>query len=335
MHGPVPARAYDVAMRDAANDVTSTDQPATQEPIAVVGPGAIGGLVAAMLQRAGHDVVVVARERTARHVAEHGLDVTTDEFGAWHAALPAVTEVPHGARVVVAVKAEGVADAARLLGPAAPAEVLSLLNGLDHVDTLRTALPGVEVVGATIAGETLRTGADGPGPALVRHRGTLLRTVVPDDAAELGVVTALRDTPIEVLTGGTEAEVLWKKLRFLAPLALLTSTWATGIGEALTRDPALTAGLLDEIAATATAEGVPTTGDDLRGILGGFPPAMRSSLQADIEAGREGELDAIGGAVRRRAARHGIATPVLDDVVGRIAARAASSSAGSSAGAQA
>lgn len=295
----------------------------TDNLIAVIGPGAIGGLVAAMLQQAGHDVVVVAREKTARQVTEHGLDIETDEFGTWHAPLRAATEVPHGARVVVAVKAEGVADAARLLAGTAPVEVVSLLNGLDHVDVLRSALPGVRVVGATIAGETLRTGAGGFGPALVRHRGTLLRAVVPDDAAELGLVAALRDTPIEVLTGGTEAEVLWKKLRFLAPLALLTSAWGTGIGDALTRDPVLTSGLLAEIAATATAEGVPTTGEDLAGILGGFPAPMRSSLQADIEAGSEGELDAIGGAVRRRAASHDIPTPHLADVIGRIETRAA------------
>lgn len=295
----------------------------TDNLIAVIGPGAIGGLVAAMLQQAGHDVVVVGREKTVRQVTEHGLDIETDEFGTWHAPLRAATEVPHGARVVVTVKAEGVADAAALLAGTAPVEVLSLLNGLDHLDVLRSALPGVRVVGATIAGETLRTGAGGFGPALVRHRGTLLRAVVPDDAAELGLVAALRDTPIEVLTGGTEAEVLWKKLRFLAPLALLTSAWGTGIGDALTRDPDLTTGLLAEIAATATAEGVPTTGEDLRGILSGFPAPMRSSLQADIEAGHEGELDAIGGAVRRRAASHDIPTPILDDVIGRIETRAA------------
>ncbi len=298
-------------------------RPMTDNLIAVIGPGAIGGLVAAMLQQAGHDVVVVAREKTARQVTEHGLDVQTDEFGTWHAPLVAATEVPHGARVVVAVKAEGVDDAARLLAGTAPIEVLSLLNGLDHVDVLSAALPGGRVVGATIAGETLRTRAGGFGPALVRHRGTLLRVVVPDDAAQFGLVDALRDTPIDVLTGGTEAEVLWKKLRFLAPLALLTSAWATGIGDALTSDPELTAGLLAEIAAAATAEGVPTTGADLAGILGSFPAPMRSSLQADIEAGHEGELDAIGGAVRRRAAAHDIATPILDDVIARISARVA------------
>ncbi|MBE1875656.1 ketopantoate reductase family protein [Myceligenerans pegani] len=290
-------------------------------PIAVIGPGAIGGLVAAMLQQAGHDVVVIARDRTAAQIAEHGLEIETDRFGTWHAPLPATTDVPPGARVVVAVKAEGVDAAAELLADARPIEVLSLLNGLDHLDVLRSALPGARLVGATIAGETLRTGAGEAGPPRVRHRGDLLRVVVPDDAVALGVVTALRDTPIEVVTGGTDTEVLWKKLRFLAPLALLTSAWATSIGDALTHDPVLTSGLLAEIAATATAEGVPTTGEELRGILAGFPATMRSSLQADIEAGREGELDAIGGAVRRRAAAHGIETPVLEDVIARIGVR--------------
>jgi 2-dehydropantoate 2-reductase len=294
--------------------------------IAVVGPGAIGGLVAAFLQRARHEVLLVGRERTARHVAEHGLEVVTDRFGSWHAPLHATTAVPHHARVVVAVKAGGVPDAAALLAAARPTEVVALLNGLEHLDALRSAVAAGgsdgPVVGATIAGETLRIGAASDAGAMtVRHRGDLLRVVVPDAAADLHVVRALRDTEIEVVTGGTEAAVLWKKLRFLAPHALLTSLRRTGIGDALDADPALSRGLLAEVAAVASAEGVPTTADELLGILRGFHRTMRSSLQADLEAGRPGELDAIGGAVARRAAAHGIATPVLDGVLAALAAR--------------
>ncbi|WP_240644142.1 ketopantoate reductase family protein [Antribacter gilvus] len=301
--------------------MTSASTPPDLPVVAVVGVGAIGGLVAAMLQQAGHDVVVVARERTARQVAEHGLDIETDEYGTWHADLPAVTEVPRGARVVVAVKAEGVADAAARLVRSAPAEVVTLLNGLEHLDALRAALPGLDVAGATIAGETLRTGAGGFGPPRVRHRGHLLRIVVPDDAAHLSLVDALRDTPIEVAAGGAQAEVLWKKLRFLGPMALLTTLTESSLGVALDRDPGLVGALVAEVAAVATAEGVPTGGDELLGILRGFPATMRSSLQADVEAGNPGELDAIGGAMLRRAQAHGIAAPVLAGVVERIGAR--------------
>ncbi|MFI2366360.1 ketopantoate reductase family protein [Promicromonospora sp. NPDC019610] len=289
-------------------------------PVAVVGPGAIGGLMAALLQRAGHDVTVVAREATAAHIAEHGLDVVSDMFGSWHAPLAASTAVPRGARVLVAVKADGVAATADLLRAADPAEVIALLNGVEHMVPLRAAAPGAAVFGATIAGQTRRTPAEGPGPATVTHSFDLLTIVVPDAAADLGLTAALRDTGAALQTGGTEAEVLWKKLRFLAGLSLLTSTWKTGIADALDRDPALTAGLLDEIAAVASAEGVPSTGDGLRGLLAGMPPLTVGSLEADLSAGRPGELDAIGGAILRAGARRGIVLPVLTATVDKLAA---------------
>ncbi|MFI8522799.1 ketopantoate reductase family protein [Promicromonospora sukumoe] len=295
----------------------------SDRPVAVVGPGAIGGLLAALLQRAGHDVTVVAREATAAHIAEHGLDVVSDMFGSWHAALAASTTVPRGAQVVVAVKADGVPAAADLLRDADPAEVLAFLNGVEHMVPLRAAAPGATVLGATIAGQTRRTPVGGPGPATVTHSFDLLSIVVPDAAADLGLTAALRDTGAALQTGGTEAEVLWKKLRFLAALSLLTSTWKTGIADALERDPALTAGLLDEIAAVATAEGVPSTGADLRGQLAGMPPLTVGSLEADLSAGRPGELDAIGGAILRAGGRHGYDLPVLRATVDRLAASVA------------
>jgi len=298
-----------------------SESSSTAPVIAVVGPGAIGGLVAAFLQRAGYDVVLVGRPSTVQQVSEHGLELVTDRFGSWHAPVPATTTVPRGARVVVAVKAEGVDAVVGQIADAEPAEVVALLNGLEHMEALRAAVRGATVVGATIAGETLRTGAGSDGPLTVRHRNDLLRVVVPDDAWDLGVVTALRATDIEVVAGGTEAEVMWKKLRFLAPFALLTSTWESGIGDAIDADPGLAAGLVGEIAAVATAEGVPTTGKELLEILQGFPRPMRSSLQADIEAGKPGELDAIGGAVARRGAEHGIETPVLTTTIERLRAR--------------
>jgi hypothetical protein len=42
------------------------------------------------------------------------------------------------------------------------------------------------VLVAYLERETLRTGADEAGPVYVRHRGTLLRAVVPDDATDKG-----------------------------------------------------------------------------------------------------------------------------------------------------
>jgi len=51
------------------------------------------------------------------------------------------------------------------------------------------------------------------------------------------------------------------------------------------------------------------------------PAAMRSSMQRDAAQGRRTELDAIGGAVLRAAARHDIEVPVTAALVGRLHAR--------------
>ncbi|QAY71531.1 ketopantoate reductase family protein [Xylanimonas protaetiae] len=291
----------------------------TTPSLVVLGPGAIGGLVAALLEKAGHPVTVVGRPTSVAQVAAAGIAVESDRVGSWQVRPAAATEVSRGARVVVAVKAEGLAAAAAKVAAAEPVEVVSLLNGVEHLDVLRAAAPAAFVVGGTIAGEVLRTSVPGDGPLTVRHRGQLLRVAAPDGAQGLETVRALQDTAADVVVDGTQAEVLWRKLRFLAPMALLTSRGASSLGDALVRDPAATDGLLAEIAAVAMAEGVPTTGAELREILDGFPPTMRSSLQADVEAGNPGELDAIGGAVLRRGLAHGIACPALARTVAEIA----------------
>jgi 2-dehydropantoate 2-reductase len=300
------------------SNAATAGSPAAPGPLAVVGPGAVGCLVAAFLHRAGADVVLVGRPRTVGRLRD-GLRVVTDRYGSWTATVPATTEVPSGAAVLVTVKAAGLGDVVGQVAGSRPSEVLSLLNGIEHMEALRAALPGDDVAGGAYAGETTRD-LDADGPGVVRHRGELLRVTAPRSASGTAAVAALQASDLPVVVDGTETEVLWSKLRFLAPLALLTSVHHDGLGAALDADADLTATLLAEVAAVATAEGVPTTGADLAAILHGLPAAMRSSLQADLEAGHAGELDAIGGAVSRRGARHGVATPAVDDVVARLAA---------------
>ena len=49
--------------------------------IAVLGPGGVGGLLAGVLERAGSEVIVVARESTAEVIAERGISVSSVTFG--------------------------------------------------------------------------------------------------------------------------------------------------------------------------------------------------------------------------------------------------------------
>ena len=50
--------------------------------IAVLGPGGVGGLIAGALDRAGSEVVIVARESTAATIAERGVRVAERDASA-------------------------------------------------------------------------------------------------------------------------------------------------------------------------------------------------------------------------------------------------------------
>ena len=65
------------------------DAPAMR--VAVLGPGGVGGLLAAALARAGTEVVVVARDSTAAVIEERGLRVQSVKFGALLTHPPAVS----------------------------------------------------------------------------------------------------------------------------------------------------------------------------------------------------------------------------------------------------
>ncbi|HXD61547.1 MAG TPA: 2-dehydropantoate 2-reductase [Lacisediminihabitans sp.] len=136
-----------------------TEDRLSENRIAIVGPGAVGGLLAALLERAGVDVVAVARPETTRAINEHGLTIRSQLFGDWTSRPEARSDIPSGARIVVATKAFAVPQVAASIGEAHPAEVISLLNGMEHMALLRASVRGAPVAGSTIAVEALRASA--------------------------------------------------------------------------------------------------------------------------------------------------------------------------------
>ncbi|WP_285117346.1 2-dehydropantoate 2-reductase [Leifsonia sp. fls2-241-R2A-40a] len=296
-------------------DGSGTDADGTV--FAVVGPGAVGGLLAWLLQRAGHDVVAVGRPATVDAINRDGLEVRSELFGDGVERVRAVTEVPAGASVIVATKAYGLDDVLPGIVASRPSEVVSFLNGIEHMAPLRDALPGVPVAGASIAVSALRAST-----TVIDHRSPFVRIEAPEAAAGFASVRALTDAGPSVRVGGSEAEVLWAKFRLLASLALLTSYWRQPAGAALSEDPELTEAVVSEVVACSTAEGVPASELDLVRALRSVPGGMRTSLQEDLAAGAPSELDALGGALIRVGERHGIPTPALSRILTALGSNA-------------
>jgi 2-dehydropantoate 2-reductase len=293
--------------------------------IAVLGPGGVGGLVAGALDRAGTDVVVVARDSTAQVIAGRGLRVDSVSLGKF-VAHPRATErlqEPVDA-LIVATKASGLQAALERVA-VQPKLVLPLLNGLDHIAVLRERFG----TGAVLAG-TIRVEADRPEPGVVVHTSQFLLVEMAshDLTARAGMQSleqALKAAGVSVRVQASEAQVMWSKLVRLNALACTTSAFDKLLGE-IRSTPELRAalvGAIEEGCAVGSAEGAEDV--DPQVALGELEKAhdtLGSSMQRDIAAGREPELDAIPGSVLRAAGRHDLQCPVIERLVAMIAARA-------------
>jgi len=237
--------------------------------------------------------------------------------------------------LIVATKASGLQSALERVG-VQPKLVLPLLNGLDHISVLRARFGE----GAVVAG-TIRVEADRPEPGVVVHTSRFLRVDMashdPAARAPMEVLAKTLDAagiparvgwPTTGVAGGaadrSEAQVMWSKLVRLNALACTTSAFDRLLGE-IRSAPELRAelvGAIQEGCAVARAEGASIETGDPLGELTAAHATLGSSMQRDIAAGRPPELDAIPGSVLRAAARHDIACPTIERLVGMIAARA-------------
>jgi 2-dehydropantoate 2-reductase len=272
----------------------------------VLGAGGIGGLVGAALARAGRDVLLLLRPATLAGYRGR-LAVESAVLGDFEVELAAAATLDRDVDVLwVATKATQLAFALEAAPPERAGTVVPLLNGVDHVAFLRERYE--RVAAATIAVESERVGWT------IRQPSPFLRIAVtdPEIAAEAGAAG------IESTTSDDETTLLWSKLTLLAPMALATTALDAPFG-AVRADERVER-CRAEAFAVARAEGARVDEAAVLAAAAAMTDAMRSSMQKDVEAGREPELDAIAGPILRGGRRHGIpvdATAELAELVAR------------------
>jgi 2-dehydropantoate 2-reductase len=294
-----------------------------QLKLAVLGPGGVGGLLAALLARVGNSVVVLAGESTSNAIAERGLWVESGRFGDFQVKVDSSVRLQERVDYcLITVKATQLDEALERV-PADALEdalVVPFLNGIDHVEHLRRAYPASSVAAATIRIEAARIE-----PGLIRHLSPFAAIEMTPPANRRSQVDELAAqfaaAGFDVRVREDEMAMLWDKLALLAPLALLTTHARANVGEIRTRRREDALALISEVAAVAEAEGAARDPEATVRLLDAAPPAMESSMQRDQAAGRPLELDAIGGTVLRRAARAGVSVPVTTRLVEELRQR--------------
>jgi len=304
--------------------------------VLILGAGAVGSLLGALLQEGGNSVVLVGRADHVAAVNAQGLRVAGAR--ARVVRLEATADIPPGAEadvVIVTTKTFGLAAAATALARAlSPRPTLLLQNGLGILPAARNALA---------AG-----GWPDPAPYLVRGVNSIPATWTgPGEVRETGLGEILLPVPSEagpaagaarlfrMLLDGARVPVeavpefereVWRKALLNAAVNPVTAVRGVTNGELL-NEPARTEALqlLGEALAVARAAGFGFTSEevtrDLERIVRATA-ANRSSMLQDIDRGRPTEIDAISGEILREAERRGLELPATRAIVAEVTARA-------------
>ncbi|WP_040156121.1 ketopantoate reductase family protein [Mobilicoccus massiliensis] len=280
--------------------------------IAIMGAGAVGCHLGGRLAQAGHDVTLVGRPRLLKALEQDGLRLESTARGTDDRVRVRATTDPAAVReadaVLVCVKSLATEEAGTQIAPhlRPGALVVSVQNGLDNAEVLRTAIGRDDV---TVYPSVIYVAVGMAGAAHVRHVGGG-RVLLPDSASS-ALVTALRDA-VEVETVSDVVPAQWTK--FVVNCAWNALSALTGLSYARLNDsphiPAVLEQIVGECDAVARAEGV-TLDDPLGATLAlvAVMPDQLSSTAQDLAAGRRTEIDQLNGHVVRRGAELGIPTP--------------------------
>jgi 2-dehydropantoate 2-reductase len=270
---------------------------------AILGAGAVGGLVGTALASLGEDVTVIVRPEK---LAEYPKSLTLERpSGTITAPAKAVSTLTEPVDVLwIATKTYQLQTALESV-KSSPALVVPLLNGVDHIEVLRARFGHDRVVPATIAVEAERLA---PGRFVQRSPIVRLNLAASAEPVLGTIIARLREMGFTCDFVQNEQTLLWSKLCFLAPFALVTSASGKNKGEVFADagwkrqlDAAVA-----EACAVAKASGAEIDLVKLRGIFDGFPPTIRSSMAKDVAAKRPLELDGIAGPILRGGEQYGI-----------------------------
>jgi 2-dehydropantoate 2-reductase len=287
--------------------------------IALVGPGAIGSTVAALLHAAGHQVLLCG------HSARESIEVRPDpDSGVDHAIVvpgPVLTD-PGAITETVDVVLLGVKDTQNAAAAAwldklcdERTVVCALQNGVEQVERVGRFCPA-----STVVPSVVWFSAERRPEGWVRLR-TTARLVLPESAA--GLADILRVPGLTIELDPDYVTETWRKLltNAVAGLMALTGRYS-GM---FRRDDvaALTRRYAAECLAVARAEGA-SLGDDVidevATMFAAAPEDMTTSILTDREAGRPMEWDIRNGVILRKAAEHGLQAPISEILVPLLAA---------------
>ena len=292
-----------------------------QSRVLVVGTGAVGGFYGGRLALAGARVTTLCR---SDYEEVRGRGIAVDSV--WGNFLFKPEQVLRRASeyspppdfILVALKALPGVDTVEIIKDAVGPDTAIILmqNGIEIDEPVAAAFPRNEIIGAIAFIAVSRTG---PGRILHADYGRLVLGRFPSGMSprveQLAALFQASAVPCEVT--GDVVTARWRKLVWNAPfnpMSVLGGGVDTRTMVDMKESADLARATMEEVLRIAAAAGHPLPPDvidqNFKGTQAMKP--IKTSMLADVEAGRPMEIEGIVGNALRIAGRHGVQAPHLE-----------------------
>jgi 2-dehydropantoate 2-reductase len=292
--------------------------------IAIMGTGGVGGYYGGLLAQHGHDVTFIARGAHLKAIQEKGLQVKSihgDFLVKPAQATQDPAQVGPVDLVVFSTKTFATQQAAEksihLIGK--ETSVLPLQNGIDTPESIGAVVGKEHMLGGVT---WISSSIEAPG--VIKQVSQFRRVVLGELDGNLthrvqAIHRAFAETGITSEVSENIKTVLWTKFVFIAAASSFGALTRLPIGKYRTipETRANMTALMQEIEMVARAQGVELDKDIVQQSLGFIDradPAIKPSMQLDVEAGRQSELESMIGIIGRKGRELGVPTPVADMV---------------------
>ncbi|CAI1499716.1 oxidoreductase [Serratia entomophila] len=289
-----------------------SDQPT----LALIGPGAIGTTIAAVLHEVDRTPVLCGRTAHPQLILRHdeGQVVVPGPVLSNPAAISRPFDL-----VFVAVKTTQVADSANWLAALCDENTLvcALQNGVEQESLLEPYVKGAKILPSVVWFPAQR---EPDASVWLRAKP---RLTLPDVPEAKRIADVLKGTGCAVELSTDFISIAWRKLlqNAVAGLMVLANRRAGMFARGDTTELALA--YLRECLAVARAKGALLSDNVPQEILDGFhraPADLGTSILADRQANRPLEWDIRNGVIQRYGHSLGIPTPISDVLVPLLAA---------------
>jgi 2-dehydropantoate 2-reductase len=296
----------------------------TRMKIMIMGSGGVGAYYGGLLAKHGNDVTFIARGAHLEALRKNGLQVKSvhGDFSIVPAqATDNPAEVGHVDLILFCVKTYSTDEAAQAIQPAVGPQtaVISLQNGVDAAERIGGVVGAEHVLGGVAQ---LSSAIEAPG--VVKQVSQFRRIIFGEFDGNVSeraraIESVLKEAEIATEISKDIQKELWTKLVFICAAASLGSLTRLPMGDwrAVPETRDLAVRLMKEVEAVGRAHGVNLDADVVEkslAFIDAAAPRIKPSMQVDVEAGRQTELEALIGVVGRKGSEKGVPTPTADAV---------------------